>query len=153
MNKVLKYMSVAALGAGLFISGAMAADMVVHDQNAKAPYANSVKVPAGYDTYYVSGSTGEGGDTAAQTAATLAGLKAQLAKLGLTFGDVVQAHVFLVTDPAKGDIDFAGLNSEWAKRFGTAAQPNRPSRVAIHVALPTPGALVEIELVAAKKAQ
>ena len=103
MNKGLKYVSVAALGAGLFISGAVAADMVVHDQNAKAPYANSVKVPAGYDTYYVSGSTGEGGDTAAQTAATLAGLKAQLAKLGLTFGDVVQAHVFLVADPAKAN--------------------------------------------------
>ena len=54
---------------------------------------------------------------------------------------------------ARSPIDFAGLNSEWAKRFGTATQPNRPSRVAIHVGLPTPGALVEIELVAAKKAQ
>ena len=78
---------------------------------------------------------------------------ASLAKNGLTFGDVFAAHVFLVGDPAKGDqIDFAGLNSEWAKRFGTPEQPNRPSRAAFQAKLPTPGALVEIELVAAKKA-
>ncbi len=155
MNKVLKYVSVAALGAGLFVSGAVAADMVVHDQNAKAPYANSVKVPAGYDTYYVSGSTGEGGDTAAQTAATLAGLKAQLAKLGLTFGDVVQAHVFLVGDPAKGGkMDFAGMNSSWFKVFGTAAQPNKPARAAFQVAaLAGSTDLVEIEFIAVKKAR
>jgi enamine deaminase RidA (YjgF/YER057c/UK114 family) len=119
-------------------------------------------VPAGYDTYYFSGTTAdplnpanpnERGNTVQQADNILNKLQGMLQAKGLTFGDVVQAHVFLVTDPAKGDIDFAGLNSEWAKRFGTATQPNRPSRVAIHVALPTPGALVEIELVAAKKAQ
>ena len=66
MNKVLKYASVALLGGGLFVSGALAAGMVVHNQDAKAPYATSVKVPAGYDTYFVSGSTGEGVGTAAQ---------------------------------------------------------------------------------------
>ena len=119
-------------------------------------------VPAGYDTYYFSGTTAdplnpanpnERGNTVQQADNILNKLQGMLQMKGLTFGDVVQAHVFLVTDPAKGDIDFAGLNSEWGKRFGTATQPNRPSRVAIHVALPTPGALVEIELVAAKKAQ
>jgi len=119
-------------------------------------------VPAGYDTYYFSGTTAdplnpanpnERGNTVQQADNILNKLQGMLQMKGLTFGDVVQAHVFLVTDPAKGDIDFAGLNSEWAKRFGTATQPNRPSRAAIHVALPTPGALVEIELVAAKKAQ
>jgi enamine deaminase RidA (YjgF/YER057c/UK114 family) len=119
-------------------------------------------VKAGYDTYYFSGTTAdplnpanpnERGNTVQQADNILNKLQGMLQMQGLTFADVVQAHVFLVTDPAKGDIDFAGLNSEWAKRFGTASQPNRPSRVAIHVALPTPGALVEIELVAAKKAQ
>ena len=65
---------------------------------------------------------------------------------------MVAAHVFLVGDPAKGgEIDFAGLNSEWGKRFGTADQPNRPSRSALQVRLPTPGALVEIELTVAKQ--
>jgi enamine deaminase RidA (YjgF/YER057c/UK114 family) len=119
-------------------------------------------VPAGYDTYYFSGTTADPlnpgnpndrGTTVQQADNILNKLQGMLQMQGLTFADVVQAHVFLVTDPAKGDIDFAGLNSEWAKRFGTAAQPMRPSRVAIHVGLPTPGALVEIELVAAKKAQ
>jgi enamine deaminase RidA (YjgF/YER057c/UK114 family) len=119
-------------------------------------------VPAGYDTYYFSGTTADPinpsnpndrGNTVQQADNVLNKLQGMLQKSGLTFGDVVQAHVFLVTDPAKGDIDFAGLNSEWAKRFGTPTQPNRPSRVAIHVNLPTPGALVEIELVAAKKGQ
>jgi enamine deaminase RidA (YjgF/YER057c/UK114 family) len=154
MHKGLKYACVAALGAGLFVSGAVAADMVVHDQNAKAPYANSVKVPAGYDMYFVSGSTGEGADTAAQTAATLAGLKTQLAKLGLNFGDVVQAHVFLVADPAKGKMDFAGMNSSWFKEFGTAAQPNKPARAAFQVAaLAGSKDLVEIEFIAVKKAR
>ena len=154
MRKSVKYAAFAVLGVGLIATGAIAQG-IVHNQQGmdKAPLASSVMVPAGSDTYYISGSAGKGANTEEQTAATLEGLKGQLTKLGLTFGDVVQAHVFLVTDPAKGDIDFAGLNSEWAKRFGTATQPNRPSRVAIHVGLPTPGALVEIELVAAKKAQ
>ena len=119
-------------------------------------------VPAGYDTYYFSGTTAdplnaanpnERGNTVQQADNILNKLQGMLQQKCLTFADVVQAHVFLVTDPAKGDIDFAGLNSEWAKRFVSATQPNRPSRVAIHVGLPTPGALVEIELVAAKKAQ
>jgi enamine deaminase RidA (YjgF/YER057c/UK114 family) len=154
MNKVLKYASIALLGGGLFVSGALAAGMVVHNQDAKAPYATSVKVPAGYDTYFVSGSTGEGVGTAAQTAATLASLKAELAKQGLNFGDVVQAHVFLVGDPAKGGkMDFAGMNSSWFKEFGTATQPNKPARAAFQVAaLVGSTDLVEIELIAVKKA-
>src|SRR5437868_13384681 len=122
MNKALKYAFFAAAGVGLFVTGAIAADMVVHNQDGKAPFASSVKVPAGYDTYYVSGSTGEGADTAAQTAATLTSLKAELAKHGLTFGDVVQAHVFLVGDQAKGGkLDFVGMNSSWLMAFGTSA--------------------------------
>jgi enamine deaminase RidA (YjgF/YER057c/UK114 family) len=109
-------------------------------------------VPAGYDTYYVSGAAGKGDDTAAQTAATLDGLKAQLAKLGLTFGDVVQAHVFLAPDPKTGKMDFAGMNSSWFKYFGTPDQPNKPARAAFQVgALAGQNAMVEIEFIAVKK--
>lgn len=130
------------------------------------PFSEAVTVPAGYTTYYISGTSAsvanpsapEGspqrlGDTQTQTASTLANLKKTLDKLGLTFGDVVQAHVFLVGDPAnQGRMDFAGLNRAWLKEFGTATQPNRPARSAFQVAaLPSPGALVEIEFVAAKK--
>ena len=43
------------------------------------------------------------------------------------------------------------MNREWGKRFGSATQPNRPSRSALQVTeLPLAGALVEIELIAAK---
>jgi enamine deaminase RidA (YjgF/YER057c/UK114 family) len=111
-------------------------------------------VPAGYDTYYFSGTTADPlnasnpndrGNTVQQADNILNKLQGMLAKNNLGFGDVIKATVFLVADPAKGNvIDFAGLNSEWAKRFGTADQPNRPSRSAIQVNLPTPGALVEI---------
>ncbi len=155
MNKFVKYGSLALFGVGLFVSGAVAADMMVmHNQeNAKAPFASSVMVPTGYNTYYISGSAGKGADTAAQTAATLESLKAQLAKLGLNFGDVVQAHVFLVGDPAKGGkMDFSGMNSSWFKEFGTAEQPNKPARAAFQVsALAGSDNLVEIEFIAVKK--
>jgi enamine deaminase RidA (YjgF/YER057c/UK114 family) len=43
------------------------------------------------------------------------------------------------------------MNAEWSKRFGTATQPNKPARSTVEVKLATPGALIEIELVAAKK--
>ena len=117
-------------------------------------------VKAGYDTYYFSGTTADPlnpanpndrGNTVQQADNILNKLQGMLQMSGLTFGDVVQAHVFLVTDPAKGDIDFAGLNSEWAKRFGTATQPNKPARSTVQVGLATPGPLIEIELVAVKK--
>ena len=133
--------------------------------NPGAVIASAVTVPAGYTTYYISGIPGgpkdpsapEGsparwGDTAQQTNDVLTKLEAVLTKLGLNFGDVVKATVFLVGDPAKGgDIDFAAMNREWGKRFGSATQPNKPARSTVKVGLATPGALVEIELVAVKK--
>ena len=99
------------------------------------------------------GSPGRMGDTVQQTDSALNKLQGMLSAKGLGFGDVVKATVFLVADPAKGgQMDFAGLNSEWAKRFGTTDQPNRPSRSAFQITqLPLPGALVEIELTAAKQ--
>jgi 2-iminobutanoate/2-iminopropanoate deaminase len=155
MRKSVKYAAFAALGLGLGLvaTGAIAAEVMHNGQeNPKAPFASSVYVPAGYDTYYISGSAGKGADTAAQTAATLDSLKAQLDKLGLTFGDVVQAHVFLVGANG-GKMDFAGMNSSWFKYFGTAEQPNKPARAAFQVAaLAGPDNLVEIEFIAVKKA-
>jgi enamine deaminase RidA (YjgF/YER057c/UK114 family) len=129
------------------------------------PAAAQRIVPPGQTIFFFSGTTadpvnpnipagqpGRMGDTVQQADNILNKLQGMLAKNNLGFGDVIKATVFLVGDPAKGgQIDFAGLNAEWAKRFGTADQPNRPSRSAIHVDLPTPGALVEIELVAAKQ--
>jgi enamine deaminase RidA (YjgF/YER057c/UK114 family) len=142
-----KSFKLACLGAALLCASAL-------------PAAAQRIVPAGQTTYYFSGTTADPlnasnpndrGTTVQQADNILGKLQAMLAKNNLTFGDVVAAHVFLVGDPAKGgEIDFAGLNSEWGKRFGTPDQPNRPSRSAFQVRLPTPGALVEIELTAAK---
>jgi len=92
------------------------------------------------------------GTTETQTRSVLDKLDATLKAEGLSLADVVKATVFLVGDPAKGgEIDFAGLNVAWTQRFGTAEQPNKPARSTVKVAgLVAPGALVEIEVVAAR---
>lgn len=127
--------------------------------------ASAVTVPSGYTTYYISGIPGgpkdptapEGsparwGDTAQQANDVLNKLEAVLTKLGLNFGDVVKGTVFLVADPNNGNkINFPAMNAEWNKRFGSPTQPNKPARSTVQVGLATPGALVEIELVAVKK--
>jgi enamine deaminase RidA (YjgF/YER057c/UK114 family) len=94
------------------------------------------------------------GDTATQTRTTLEGLKAKMDKLGLTFGDVVQARVYLAADPMNGGkMNAAAMNATWMTFFGTSAQPNKPARATIQAAnLVKLGALVEIEFVAVKKA-
>ena len=66
--------------------------------------------------------------------------------------DVVTRTVFLVGDPATGGrMDFAGLMEAYREQFGTAAQPNLPTRSAVQVsALANPGWLVEIEVTAVR---
>ena len=133
--------------------------------NPTVPIVSAVTVPAGYTTHYISGIPGgpkdpsapEGsparwGDTAQQTDDVLNKLEAVLKQLGLNFGDVVKATVFLVADPHNGGkINFPAMNAEWGKRFGTATQPNKPARSTVQTGLATPGPLVEIELIAVKK--
>ncbi len=133
--------------------------------NANSPIVSAVTVPPGYTTYYISGtpagpkdpnapegSPGRWGDTTQQTADSLNKLEATLKQLGLTFGDVVKATVFIVADPTNGGkINFPAMNAEWSKRFGTAAQPNKPARSTVEVKLATPGALIEIEMIAVRK--
>ena len=133
--------------------------------NPASPIVSAVTVPPGYTTYYISGTPagpmnpnipdgqpGRWGDTTQQTADSLGKLEATLKQLGLTFGDVVKATVFIVADPANGGkINFPAMNAEWSKHFGTAAQPNKPARSTVQVNLATPGALIEIEMVAVKK--
>ncbi len=129
----------------------------------KFPIAAAVTVPAGYATSYLSGnlpdvahpdapkgSVESYGNTETQTASVLNKLGATLATLGLDFGDVVSATVYLVGDPAKGGaMDFAGMNAAFSKVFGSEAQPNKPARSTVQVAaLVLPGALVEIDLIA-----
>jgi len=98
------------------------------------------------------GSVESYGDTETQAVSALTQIKGTLARLGLGMGDVVKMTVFMVADPTKDNkLDFAGLMAGYTKFFGTADQPNKPARSAVQVAaLVAPGALLEIEVIAAK---
>jgi enamine deaminase RidA (YjgF/YER057c/UK114 family) len=160
--KILKKAALLGSFATLLLTGAAAnaADIErVYGENAAAPIAAGVSVPPGYTTYYISGALprpitpaangqpADYGDMATQTRSVLDGLKATMTKMGVGFGDVVAAHVFL--DPKA---DFPAMNKVWGEEFGTAAQPNKPARAAFRTnALVAPGALLEIEFIAAKK--
>ena len=79
----------------------------------------------------------------------------ELAVSGFTMADVVKMNVFLVGDPRKGGgMDFEGLMQAYLQFFGLRAQEkNLPARTTVQVAgLPVPGALVEIEVIAARHA-
>jgi enamine deaminase RidA (YjgF/YER057c/UK114 family) len=129
------------------------------------PILAAVSVPAGSDTIYLSGAMGSvidktapadsraaHGDTEAQTLSALTNIKETLARLGLGMGDVVKMTVFMAGDSEKGGkMDFMGMMKSYRKFFGTADQPNLPTRSAVQVAaLAAPWALIEIEVTAAK---
>jgi enamine deaminase RidA (YjgF/YER057c/UK114 family) len=112
------------------------------------------------DTLYLSGSIdpaamkGTPGDTQAQTVNVLQGIQKILVDQHLGLGDVVMMHAYLAGDPAKGGkMDFAGFMAGYSQFFGTKDQPNKPARSAMQVAaLAAPGALIEIEVIAARSA-
>ncbi|SFN11468.1 Enamine deaminase RidA, house cleaning of reactive enamine intermediates, YjgF/YER057c/UK114 family [Dokdonella immobilis] len=148
-------------------SMAGAEDVIRHKLpvNSTFPIAAAVEVPAGATTVYLSGkvppaiddkaprdSVAAYGDTERQTVGVLGAIRDQLKGLGLGMGDVVKMQVFLVGDPDKGGkMDFAGFMKGYTQFFGTAEQPNLPSRSAMQVAaLANPGFLVEIEVTAVR---
>jgi len=133
--------------------------MVKHLQpNQNSPIANGVWVA---DTLYLSGQIADPvtpavyGDTKAQAFSVLSKIQTLLRAQGLDMKDVVKMTVFLAGDPDKGGkLDFAGLQASFTQFFGTKEQPNKPARSAMQVAaLVAPGALVEIEAIAAKGKQ
>lgn len=97
------------------------------------------------------GTPADYGDMKTQAASVLSKIDALLKAQGLTTGDVVKATVFLAANPKTGKLEFAEMNSEFSKYFGTKDQPNKPARSAVQVAaLVAPGALLEIEVIAVK---
>ena len=129
------------------------------------PIAAAVEVPAGKTTVYVSGmvprvtneqaprnSIASFGDTRAQTVSVLQAIEQALQRIDLALKDVVKMQVFLVADPGKENrMDFAGFMEGYTQFFGTAQQPNLPSRSVMAVAgLVNPGWLVEIEVTAVR---
>ncbi|HMA20163.1 MAG TPA: RidA family protein [Gemmatimonadaceae bacterium] len=88
-----------------------------------------------------SGQIVDGGVTA-QTDRVMQNLKAVLDEAGLAWSDVVKTNVYL-HDMA----DFPTVNEIYGKALGTA----RPARSTVQVSALPRGALVEIDLVAAKR--
>ncbi|MCW2389023.1 enamine deaminase RidA (YjgF/YER057c/UK114 family) [Sphingobium sp. B11D3B] len=126
-----------------------------------SPIASLAFVPAGANIMFVSGTTPspvdpakpeELGDTKAQTLSILTKMKASLEAKGFSMGDIVKMTVFLVGTPETGGrMDSAGMNEVFRTFFGTAEQPNKPTRSTIQVAaLGRPTMYVEIEAIAAK---
>jgi enamine deaminase RidA (YjgF/YER057c/UK114 family) len=130
------------------------------------PISAAVTVRAGVDTVYVSGALPAAinkdapkgtppvyGDMETQTVSVLTSIKDTLAKLGLGMGDIVKMTVFMAADPAfDNKLNFPALMAGYGQFFGTKEQPNKPARSAVQVAaLVAPGALLEIEVIAAKR--
>ena len=150
------------LAVGLLAGQAGGQMIVKHVQTDKAAIATGVW--AG-DIYYLSGqlanpvtpadaakgTAADYGDTKAQSASVFAKIQAALKDQGLDMKDVVKMTVFLGPDPKTGKLDFAGMQGEYLKYFGTKDQPNKPARSAFQVAaLAAPWALVEIEVIAVR---
>ena len=147
----------AAAFAGALLLGfaAKAENLSVTPPNGRV--ADLVKVPAGSETAYVAGQTADPlageppryGDTRAQTVSVLRKIQHLLEAQGFSLEDVAMMRVALVADPATGVMDFAGMNAGYAEFFGRTR--HKPARMTTQVAaLTEPGALVEIEVQAAK---
>jgi 2-iminobutanoate/2-iminopropanoate deaminase len=122
-----------------------------------------VIVPAGSETFYLSGQLADPvdpakketmadfGDTKTQTVSIMTKIKALLESKGYAMTDVVKMQAFLAADPKLGKIDFMGFNAGFKEFFGSATNPNTVSRSTFQVAnLVAPMFLVELEVTAAK---
>lgn len=92
------------------------------------------------------------GNTQAQAENAFAKIQNLLKEHDLGMGDIVMMRVYMAADPATDNkLDFAGMNSAYAKFFGTVDQPNKPARSTVQVAaLVAAGALLEVEVQAAR---
>ncbi len=158
-----KKLALAALPLALCLtaSGALAQEIERTVASPTAVISSNISLPAGSRIVFISGTTPSPldpavpdnlGDTRQQTLSVLTKIKAQLEALDMGMGDVVKMTVFLVGVPEnEGRMDSAAMNEVFRTFFGTAEQPNRPTRSTIQVAaLGRPTMYVEIEAIAAK---
>lgn len=166
MNKTI---AAAVLGCALASLQVAGAADIVRRTNPTFPISNSVTVPAGSQLVFLSGTLADVadekapagsierlGDTATQARSVLGKIARELEAAGLTMGDVVKMNVFLVGDPRKdGKMDFEGLMQAYMQVYGPGPhEQGLPARTTVQVAgLPIPGALVEIEVIAARVAR
>jgi len=168
--KILKrhrhFMGLVIIVAAASLAGFADAQPVVRTGAPTAAISSTVTEPAGYETIYLSGMTGtlpapagsppgtpgpDSGDTEAQATRALGTIKDALVAKGLGLGDIVMMHAYLAPDPTTGRGDSAGWGRAYSKFFGTADQPNKPSRTSITVVLGSPVAKIEIETIAVRK--
>lgn len=166
MNKCL--LSLACAAAFIGATPASAQEVVRLKGAGAAIILQGVKVPPGYETFYLSGqlpnpvdpakagqqdlTIADYGDTKTQTMSTLAKIKSILEAQGYAMSDVIKLTVFLAGDPKlDGKMDFAGMNEAFRTFFGSTDNPNTVARSTVQVAaLAGPAFLVEIEATAVK---
>jgi 2-iminobutanoate/2-iminopropanoate deaminase len=115
---VAPYSHAVEAGGFVFVTGQLATD----------PDDDALPMPAGIE---------------AQTAKVMANLERVLRGLGLDFGQVVSARVFLTAF----ERDYAAMNAVYARFF---AAERRPARTTVGVTHLARGGLVEIDLIAVR---
>ena len=118
--------------------GALAQEIERTVASPTAVISSNVSLPPGSRIVFISGTTPSPldpadpenlGDTRQQTLSVLTKIQAQLQALGMDMGDMVKMTVFLVGVPENGGrMDSAAMNEVFRTFFGTAEQPNRPTR-------------------------
>lgn len=160
----MKKIVIAALAAAsAFAAPAGAAGVERLTSPAPAIILKGVIVPAGMETFYLSGQLADPvdpakketmedfGDTKTQTVSVLNKIKDLLASKGYTMADVIKMQAFLAADPKLGKIDFLGFNTGFKEFFGSASNPSTVARSTFQVAnLVAPMYLVELEVTAVK---
>jgi len=120
---------------------------IAHNPSSRIPFSAAVQVD---NTYWLSGKLGANSETRAMTDGRMGeethnimrAFGSLLEELGMNYGDLVRATVYLT------DIDGYGeMNEAYAQYFEDV---DAPSRVAMEVAGLVGGALIEISFVAVK---
>ncbi|MCW5222556.1 hypothetical protein D5041_02755 [Verminephrobacter aporrectodeae subsp. tuberculatae] len=165
MYIVHKLFAVLAVTGAVFSTGAHAQGVIRHKiPGSDFPISLAIEVPPGLTLVNLSGavpdvvdakadanSVAAFGDTQAQAISVLKKIEGTLKSLNLGMSDVIKMQVFLVKDPALGKVDLAGFMKGYKQYFGTAQQPNLPTRSAFEIAgLANPGWLLEIEVSAVR---
>ncbi|MDO6413033.1 RidA family protein [Sphingomonas sp. BIUV-7] len=166
MNKLVasSLIALAALGATAAPAAGITRNTLPATNGKPARILESVEVPAGATTLYVSGqlaspidpskpatTIADFGDTKTQALSTLNKIKKIVESHGYAMSDIIKMTLFLAPDPKLGKMDFDGVNAAFETFFNVPGNPNTVARSAFQVsALAGPNFLVEIEVTAAK---
>jgi enamine deaminase RidA (YjgF/YER057c/UK114 family) len=128
-------------------------------------FSESIEIPAGAKTIVLSGvgplpsnfdaeptTIAHFGDIRTQTRSVLDQIRAILEGKGYGLGDVTVVQALFVADPANNGVpDFEGFSRVYGDYFGSARQPNLPTRTRAQVVrFVEPGWLLEVTVTAAK---